>query len=294
MESAPKPDSLTADLGVALSGGTAKVLTHIGVLLALEEAGIRPRVLAATSGGSVVACAYAAGLRPEELAERARTVNWRKLASVGMPRLGLLSSRPIEDFMLELIGDLSFSDLDPPVLVVTTNLLTGAKTVFRRGRVAPVVRASCSIPQIFAPVEIDGGLYTDGGVIEYMPVETLLTAGASVNVGVNLGAYRDFSEAPRNLLGMMLRITSLVASRNARSSGRLADLVLRPDVSGFGGFDLGSAEAMIEVGHRTTQEQIPRIQEMLEERSSLLGRVKRKLRGGTPEGLEPDPLSDDD
>jgi NTE family protein len=220
-------------------------------------------------------------------------VNWRKLASVGMPRLGLLSSRPIQDFMVELIGDLRFEDLDPPVLVVTTNLLTGTKTVFRRGRVAPVVRASCSIPQIFAPVEIDGGLYTDGGVIEYMPVETLLTAGASVNLGVNLGAYRDFSEAPKNLLGMMLRITSLVASRNARSSGRLADLVLRPDVSRFGGFDLGSAQAMIEVGHRTTIEEIPRIKEMLEERGSLLGRVKRRLRAGTKELLEPDPLGEE-
>ncbi len=292
MASSPQASIEASDLGVALSGGTAKVLTHVGVLLALEEAGIKPRVLAATSGGAVVACAYAAGLSPQELAERARTVNWRKLASVRMPRLGLLSSEPIGEFMMELIGDLHFEDLDPPVLVVTTNLLTGAKTVFRQGRVAPVVRASCSIPQIFAPVEIDGGLYTDGGVIEYMPVETLLTAGASVNLGVNLGAYRDFSEAPRNLLGMMLRITSLVASRNARSSGRLADLVIRPDLSAFGGFDLGSAEAMIEVGQRITREHLPRIQELLEERSSLLGRVKRKLKGKV-EGLDPDPLSSD-
>jgi NTE family protein len=271
--------SQAPDLGLALSGGTAKVMAHIGVLLALEEAGLPPRVLSATSGGSVIAVAYAAGLTPHELAERAKVLNWRQLAKVGLPRLGLLSSRPIEDFVVDLLGDLRFEDLDPPVLVVTTNLLTGAKTVFRQGRIAPVVRASCSIPQIFAPVEIDGGLYTDGGVIEYLPVETLLSAGASVNVGVNLGAYHDFSRAPKNLLGMMLRVTSLVASRNARASSRLADLVLKPDLSKFGGFDLGAAAEMIDVGYHCTQEVIPRLRELLEERTSLLGRVKRKLRG---------------
>ncbi len=278
-------------LGLALSGGTAKVLAHIGVLLAFEEENLRPDVLSGTSGGSVIAVAYAAGLSPKELVERAKVLNWRKLAAVGVPRLGLLSSHPIEAFMVELLGDIRFEDLDPPVLVVTTNLLTGAKTVFRQGRVAPVVRASCSIPQIFAPVEIDGGLYTDGGVIEYMPIETLLTARAAVNVGVNLGAYRNYSQAPKNLLGMMLRVTSLVASRNARASGRLADLVLRPDLSNFGGFDLGAAEEMIEIGYQTAKEGIPRVRELIEERSSLLGRMKRKLKGGIDRHLEPDPLS---
>jgi len=286
-----KTRSDALDFGLALSGGTAKVLAHIGVLLAFEEENLRPRVLSGTSGGSVIAVAYAAGLSPRELAERAKILNWRKLAAVGLPRLGLLSSRPIEDFVVDLLGDIRFEDLDPPVLVVTTNLLTGAKTVFRQGRVAPVVRASCSIPQIFAPVEIDGGLYTDGGVIEYMPIETLLTAQAAVNVGVNLGAYRNYSQAPKNLLGMMLRVTSLVASRNARASGRLADLVLRPDLSQFGGFDLGAAEEMIEVGYHCAKEAAPRIKELIEERCSLLGRVKRKLKAGVDHTLGPDPLN---
>ena len=280
-----------ADLGIALSGGTAKVIAHIGVLLALDEAGLAPRVVAGTSGGSIIAVAYGAGFTPSEMVERARALNWRKLASIRLPKLGLLSSEPVEEFMVDLVGDLRFEDLDPPVLVVTTNLLTGAKTVFREGRIAKVVRASCSIPQIFSPVEIDGGLYTDGGVIEYMPVETLLGAGAAVNVGVNLGAYRDFSKAPRNLLGMMLRITSLVASRNARASGRLADLVLKPDLAHFGGFDFTVAEEMIEVGYKTAQEQIPFLRELLEERQSLLGRVKRKLKGKNDRQLGPDPLS---
>jgi len=225
------------------------------------------------------------------MVQRARALNWRKLASLRLPKLGLLSSEPIEEFVVDLVGDLRFEDLDPPVLVVTTNLLTGAKTVFREGRIAKVVRASCSIPQIFSPVEIDGGLYTDGGVIEYMPVETLLTAGTAVNVGVNLGAYRDFSKAPRNILGMMLRITSLVASRNARASGRLADLVLKPDLARFGGFDFTAAEQLIEVGYQSAEEAIPRVRELLEERQSLLGRVKRKLKSKGERPLGPDPIS---
>ncbi len=278
------------DLGLALSGGTAKVIAHIGVLRALEEADLRPRILAGTSGGSLIAICYAAGLGPDELAALATEVNWKKLATIHLPKLGLLSSKRIEDFLVDLLGDIRFEDLKTPTRVVTCNLLTGAKTVFSKGRVAPVVRASCSIPQIFSPVEIDGGLYTDGGVIEYRPVETLLAAGAAVNVGVHLGAFRDFSQAPSHLVGMILRVTGLVASRNARASARLADVVLKPDLTAFGGFDLTRSEEMIDVGYETALRQIPRIRELLAESNSMWGKLKSKWKRAPKLPEEDEPL----
>ena len=283
-------DETSADLGLALSGGTAKVIAHIGVIKALEEADLRPRVVAGTSGGALVAIAYGSGLSIDELTQLAKEVNWKKLARIHLPKLGLLSSERIEEFVVDLVGDIGFEDLKLPVRVVTCNLLTGAKTVFTQGKVAPVVRASCSIPQIFSPVEIDGGLYTDGGVIEYLPIETVMGAGCAVNVGVHLGAYRDFSQPPTNLVSMILRVTGLVASRNARTSGRLADVLLKPDLTGFGGFDLNRSEEMIEVGYRCAFEAIPTIRTLLKDRASTWGRLKSRLRGGRNGGEAPDPL----
>lgn len=273
-------------IGLALSGGIAKVIAHIGVLRALEDEGLPPAALAGTSGGALVATLYAAGLTPDDLTRLATEVTWKRLATLHVPRLGLLSSKRIEDFLVEIIGDRRFEDLRIPTYVVTTNLLTGDKTVFHHGTVAPVVRASCSIPQIFSPVEIDGGLYSDGGVVEYLPVESLRRANCPVNVAVHLGAYRDFSEPPRNWVGMILRVMGLVSSRNARHSARFADVVLKPDLSGFGGFDLGRAREMIDIGYDAARREAPRIRELLEERNTFWWRLKSRMR--PPRGDEPE------
>lgn len=243
-------ESSAPRVGIALSGGTAKVITHIGVLRAFEDAGLRPTVLAGTSGGSMIGVLYAAGVSLDELTGLANDVNWRRLARIRLPKLGFLSSGRIEDFMREQIGEARLENLSPPIHVVATNLLTGDKTVFSSGPAAPIVRASCSIPQIFSPVEIDGGLYSDGGVVEYLPVETLRELPCDITVGVHLGAYLDFSQPPQHLVGLILRVLGVVAQRNARSSAALADVVVRPDLRGFGGFDLNRAEEMIEVGYQ--------------------------------------------
>jgi NTE family protein len=265
-------------LGLALSGGTAKVIAHLGVLRALEEADLRPDCLTGTSGGSLIAVLYASGQPMESMIALANDVTWRKLATIRMPKLGLLSSQRIEDFVRDLVGDLRFEDLQIPTRVVTTNLLTGEKTVFSSGPVAPVVRASCSIPQIFAPVEIDGGLYSDGGIIEYLPLETLLEFGCRVNLGVHLGAYADFSQPPNHLLGMILRVIGIVATRNARHSAPHADVLIKPDMRRFGGFDLRSAEEMIAVGYETTNRLLPQIREDLEHADGLWHKLKARLR----------------
>jgi len=253
-------------IGLALSGGTAKVITHIGVLRAFEEAGLRPTVLTGTSGGSLIGVLYAAGLSIQELTGLANNVNWRRLATIRLPKLGFLSSGRIEDFVREFVGDTCFEDLNIPTHVVATNLLTGDKTVFSHGPVARAVRASCSIPQIFSPVEIDGGLYSDGGVVEYLPIETLMEHPCDIRVGVHLGAYLDFSQPPQHLVGLILRVLGVVAQRNARASAALADVVVRPNMRGFGGFDLNRAAEMIDVGYRAGLEAVDEVERIWAER----------------------------
>lgn len=249
--------------GLALSGGTARSIAHIGVLRTLELEGLRPDLITATSGGSLIGVLYAAGLDHEEMVRLAMDVNWRKLARVRIPRLGLLSNQGIEQFVIDAIGDVQFSDLRIPTHVVATDLLTGEKKVFSSGRVAPAVRASCSIPQIFSPVEIDGGLFADGGFVEYMPVETARELGCRVVAGVNLSRYADFSQPPGNLLDMIQRIVGIIARLNGRVSARAADCVIEPRLNGFGSFDLGRADELISAGQAATREVVDTLHELL-------------------------------
>lgn len=264
-------------LGLALSGGTAKVIAHIGVIRALEEAGMVPDVLVGTSGGSLVAVVYASGKSVDDMVTMAEGINWRKLARVRIPRLGLFSNQGVAELVRDTVGDLHFEDLRIPTHVVTTDLLSGEKVVFSSGPVAPVVQASSSIPQIFSPVEIDGGLYADGGFVEYLPVETLLEHACEWNVGVHLGAYADFSHPPRHLLSMIMRTIGIVAVRNARISAQLADVVIAPDMRGFGSFDLGRAEDLIEAGYEAGLDGIARLRELQERRDHWWDRLRRRI-----------------
>jgi NTE family protein len=264
-------------LGLALSGGTARSVAHIGVLEVLEREGLRPDLITATSGGSLIGVIYAAGIDLETMKRLALDVNWRKLARVRIPRLGLLSNQGIEDFVVDAIGDLTFEDLKIPTHVIATDLLNGEKKVFSSGPIAPAVRASCSIPQIFSPVEIDGGLYADGGFVEYMPVETARELGSDCVVGVNLSRYADFSEPPGNLLSMIQRIVGIIARNNGRMSSEAADCVIEPELRGFKSFDLGRADDLMEAGRAAARAAAPLIHELMEPRrqAPLLGLLRR-------------------
>lgn len=266
--------------GLALSGGTARSIAHVGVLEQLEREGLRPDLLTATSGGSLIGVLYAAGLDLDTMVRLATDVNWRKLARVRVPRLGLLSNQGIEDFVIDAVGDIEFEDLEIPTHVIATDLLTGEKKVFSSGRIAPAVRASCSIPQIFSPVEIDGGLYADGGFVEYMPVETARELGCGCVVGVNLSRYADFSEPPGNLLSMIQRIVGIIARNSGRASSEVADCVIEPHLGGFKSFDLGRAEDLMDAGRAATAEMAPLIHELLDpaKRSPLRSWFARLLR----------------
>lgn len=252
-------------VGVALSGGIAKVVAHVGILRAFDEAGVPVDAIAACSGGSIIGAFYAAGWTPERMAEVARELSWKKLTRVTLPRMGLLSNERMETFVTDRLGDIRFEDLRIPFAVVAANLTTGKKAVYRSGRIGPPIRASCSIPQLFAPVELDGQLIADGGLVEYLPVETLDEIGCELKVGVNLGGIRNWhAKDPKNLFEVALRVVGFVSQRNARLSETHAHYVLRPDLSGFGPYDLDRSEELIRVGYECGKRAAPDILGLLD------------------------------
>lgn len=273
---APKPGSMLP-VGLALSGGTAKAVAHVGVIKALQEAEIPIDAIAATSGGSIVGTFFASGMPMSSMLHVANNLSWSKLVAIRLSRLGFVSSQRIESWVKEIIGDVQFSDLRLPVHVVATDLATGSKHVFNQGNVARAVRASCSIPQIFLPVEIDGHYYVDGGVAEYLPVETLHELGDMFVIASHLAHIKGIYRRPRNYLQLAIHVMGLVAKTNYVISESKADVLIHPDMDGFSPFDFDTSEQLIEVGYETTRQLIPEIKEKWKQKSSKFRRLLLKI-----------------
>ncbi|MAF27005.1 MAG: hypothetical protein CME07_03965 [Gemmatimonadetes bacterium] len=275
-------------IGVALSGGVARVSAHIGVLRALEEAKIPIRAIAGTSGGSLVGAYYAAGRSSDEIVELARNLSWKRLSNVTLPKMGLFSNEKMEKLINEELGHARFEDLPVPFAVVGADLTTGKKIVFTRGSVAAAVRGSCSIPQVFTPVMIDGHLIADGGLVEYLPIQTLQSMGCEVTVGVNLGSTRNWEAHPRNFLELALRVIGYVSQRNAAVSERYASVVIHPDLADFGSYDLDRVDDLVECGYQSARRVLPSIHAALEanaNRHGIGGFVRRIRARFAPAGL---------
>ncbi len=255
-------------VGLALSGGTAKTVTHVGILKALLEANIPIDIIAGTSGGSVVAALYASGMPISQIEDLANQLSWRKLASIKLTRLGFISSQRIEEFMREYIGDVTFAQLKTPCRVIATDLLTGDKCVFKSGEVATAVRASCSIPQIYLPVEIRGGYYVDGGLSEYLPIETIKEAGSYFAIGAHLAHTRDKYERPRHILQLVMQIIGLMARKNYLISSQRADFLIHPDIDGYSAYDFDNSDELVDVGYRLAKGLIPDLVSTWQKQSS--------------------------
>jgi NTE family protein len=265
-------------VGLALSGGTARSIAHVGVIRALREAGLPIAYVAGTSGGAIVATILAAGASDERLTEIAGSVGWRDLARFKLSTLGLVSSKPIERLMNEVLPGARFEGLQLPCAVTVTNLLTGRREAFARGPLARVVRASCSIPQIYLPVEIEGAPYVDGGLAEYLPVQTVQEFGPQFTLAVNLAPRRERYARPRHYLQLVMLLTNMVAQQNLGPSLKRADFVLHPPVERFSPFDFGRARSLMDLGYETTRAHIAEIERAWRRKSSWWRRIKSGLR----------------
>lgn len=247
-------------VGLALSGGTAKSVAHIGVLKALIENEIPIDYLAGTSGGSIVASFYAAGKSIEEIEALAGGIHWRNIAGFTIPRLGLLSSDKIRAFVAEELGDIEIENLGIPVAIVVSDLTTGTGAVLTKGKVSIACQASSSIPELYTPVEMEGHIFIDGGFSEYVPVAALSSLGTMFKIGVNLGFEKGPRKRPRNLIEMTLQTANFIAQQNAAASERRADFMIQPDLRLFGPHELHKASDIIEQGYVETLKIIPELE----------------------------------
>jgi len=261
-------------LGLALSGGGARGLAHIGVLRALEEAGLQPDYLTGTSMGGVIAAGYAAGLSPadmEQIALEFGTVRklWG-LADPTLPRRGLFQGERLLAFFEQILRGRTFTDLRIPLTLVAVDLNSGKEIHLREGSVAEAVRATVSVPGLLAPVEHNGQRLVDGGLLNNMPVDVARQMGADVTLAVDVyssnggasfwqevGQRRFISGTVGELIAVLGDSLDLVIRQNSESRWRQdpPDFWLRPvipvDVTVVTGYH--RATDLILLGDETTQ-----------------------------------------
>jgi len=184
-------------IGLALGGGGARGLAHIGVLQTLQRAGIPVDCLAGTSMGAVIAAGYAAGMSPAELEQEAtaatRLHHLLSLADAGVPDGGLLRGRRLMRYFERCLRQTSFADLHLPLAVVAVDLNTRREVVLREGPVALALRATTAVPGLFAPLELDGQRLVDGGLLNNLPVDVVRQMGAQVVIAVDVTATAETS-----------------------------------------------------------------------------------------------------
>lgn len=250
-------------LGIALGGGFARGLAHIGVLKVLHDEGIAVDFVGGTSVGAIVGACYCAGASAEELEEIARATRFKDFARWTLSRYGFCSNDRMTRFCARVLKATAFEDLKIPLAIAATDFQSGEAVVFSKGPLVGPIRASCAYPGMFLPVEIDGRSYIDGMLGYAVPTTPLRAMGADRVIGVFLSAHWTQQRAPRHLFEVIGQCFSIAQANMCGVWKKDADMVIEPDVSGFAYDAFDRAKELIALGEASARAALPQIRALL-------------------------------
>jgi len=257
-------------IGLALSGGAARGVAHVGVLRALEENDIPIDAIAGASAGSLIGGAYASGLSIEKLEAMARNFRWRHTSRPSWSRLGLQSNAGMETFLRAHLPVTRFEDLKIPFAALVMDLQKGTPVVFRdQGDVPFAIRASACIPFFYAPVREPGGRWlVDGGLVANLPISYTRALGADIviAVDVNLEGIRFF-EDPHTVLGVMAHVFVAVERIVSNQERADADVLITPKVGHIRWDQTRRADELVKAGYEAALESIDEIKRVIKNRT---------------------------
>jgi NTE family protein len=262
-------------IGLVLSGGGAKGMAHIGVLKVLEEVGIVPDYITGTSMGAVVGGLYAIGYSAAQLEEIALTADWDVLLankthlsniaiehkeyygryqlnlpiegiSIGLPK-GLIEGQELSEFFTRLTTSVheinDFDNLPIPFRCIGADIATGDAIVIKSGFLATAMRASMAIPSIFTPIEIDGRLLVDGGLVHNFPVQDVIDMGADIVIGISVGDSLLNADELTSMVEILSQATFIASYKETQQQMKLTDYYINPVVKPYstGSFDAGDS-----------------------------------------------------
>ena len=249
-------------VGVALGGGFARGIAHIGVLHALETSGIKIDYISGTSAGALAGIAYASGLPFKEVVKRAADLRFGIFGQWRFSWLGLASNQKLEFYPKRYLNIGTFEELRIPITVAATDLITGEPVYFNEGPLGPPLRASCAYPGLFQPVQYQGHTLVDGFVGATVPVEAVAKMGADVIIAVFLDS--EAMVQPTNFTDVIGRSFTII-QRHADLAWRTrADVVIEPRVREFAWDDFAKTPELVAAGEEAAMAAMPRVRTALE------------------------------
>ncbi len=275
------PSGKRPTIGLVLSGGGAKGMAHIGIIRAMEKAGLTPDYVTGTSMGSVVGGLYSIGYTADEIEAMATNMDWDVILSnkipldeitfeekeyygrfiaelpiegirVGLPR-GLIEGQQLSELLSRLtrsVHDIDdFNQLPIPFACVATDIATGEPVLLNKGSFSQAIRASMSIPTVFTPVEIDGRLLVDGGLVRNFPVEEVKAMGADIVIGVFVSSDLNSKEELNSLISVLTQSAFVTSAFDSRKQKEMVDIYIEPDIKDFNTGSFNQSKEIIAKGN---------------------------------------------
>lgn len=243
--------------GIALSGGGAKGYAHIGALMALEERGIEPTIVAGTSMGAIIGVFYAAGYHGKEIYDIVGKEKFDSILTVitpviGISRLGLSSHKNVYEVFRKYMPEDDFDRLPKPLTVCATDLITSEGRYFDRGKhLHDAVLASSSIPGVFEAVKIDSGVYVDGGLIDNLPAKAI-RKDCECLIGVDVNPSPLEPPKLENKADLISQTLHTIVHHSSKEGRSLCDFVVEPRVSDrFNEFSFKEFKEICTIGYDT-------------------------------------------
>ena len=261
---APEPPRRIPAIGLALGGGFARGIAHVGVLKVLEEENIPIRIITGTSVGALIGASYCSGLSGADLEKVARSVRFATFARWTLSRFGFASNDRMIAFLTRTLKVKTFEELRIPLGVTATDFNSGEGVVFHSGSIIDPVRASCAYPGMFLPVNIRGRWLVDGMLSHPVPTHPLREMGADRVIAVHLKGQWARNGAPRHLFDVIGQSFAIAQDTMGHVWRGAADVIIEPDVAGFAYDDFKRADELVHVGEVAMRKALPLVRAWLE------------------------------
>ncbi|MCG9478941.1 MAG: patatin-like phospholipase family protein [Actinomycetia bacterium] len=283
-------------IGLALCGGAARALCHVGVLKVLTQLDLDISAVSGTSMGAIIGSLYCSGVPLEDIEDFVKEMDWRSMlmfSDITLPRMGMVNGKKVEKILKDFLGTRTFDQCRPQFCCTAVDMLSQKRVILSQGGLVDAVRASISIPGFFSPVIFDGMVLVDGGVIEPLPAEAIGIFDVDFTIGVSivLDQVKDSSQYYKKLtdyesesraMGFFRRVFNLRKKRKfpttyeilntsfniiqremAKNYYKYTDIVIEPKVGEYGFFDFTKGSEIIEKGCIAAREKVPELKQKL-------------------------------
>jgi NTE family protein len=264
-------------VGLALGGGFARGIAHIGVLRALERNQIPIDFIAGTSVGALIAATYASGTSLDEMTRQGAATRFSDFGRWTLSRMGMASNDRLEDFLRRFTSARYFSEMKIPLSIVATDVISGESVHFTDGEISPALRASCAYPGLFLPVEYRGRVLVDGFLTEAVPARAVRAMGAELVISVHLEPGLIHSK-PRNTIEVISRSFSIIQTSALQPWRAATDVLIEPDVHHILWDEFAKTPELVFAGESAAGAAMPKIRAAFDRGSAKVGRTQEASR----------------